>query len=90
MKIFYSDSFDKFIENCHLFYENKKVEQIRLFDVSLIDNKIYIGDEIKIPQKGYIIRPGGVSLNIKFFNWICMDISKKRRGILIIHNHDIN
>ena len=48
------DNWDTFLKNCKLFYTDKKIEIIRVFEVEHRDNKVFIGNEIQIPNSAII------------------------------------
>ena len=82
------DNWDTFLKNCKLFYTDKKIEIIRVFEVEHRDNKVFIGNEIQIPNSAIITKSGRVSISVKFLTYVFQNLSKKKKGFLIVHNHD--
>lgn len=76
-----------FVKNCKVFYRNKEEEIIRLFSVKVENKDLKIIKEINIPKKAMVGKTEFVSLDKRYFWYVCQELKKQREGVLVVHNH---
>lgn len=76
-----------FIKECQSFYEGKHLEMIQMYELIMIGEEIQIGDKIRVSELAMKQTSDSVSLDVRYFWFICQKLKEKNKGILMVHNH---
>ncbi len=87
MKRINENSLNEFIKECQSFYANKQLETILMYELNKSRKEITIGDRINISEKAMKQSSDSVSLDVRYFWFICAKLKEEGKGILMIHNH---
>lgn len=87
MKKINESSLNEFIKECQSFYANKHLETIQMYELYCLGEEIAIGDRINVSERAIKQTSDSVSLDIRYFWFVCAKLKEKDKGILMIHNH---
>ena len=87
MKRINENSLNEFIKECQSYYADKKLETILMYELNKNKEEIMIGDRIHISEKAVKQSSDSVSLDIRYFWFVCAKLKENGKGILMIHNH---
>ena len=58
-----------------------------MFSVKVENKDLKIIKEINIPKKAMVGKTEFVSLDKRYFWYVCQELKKQREGVLVVHNH---
>ncbi len=87
MKKINKESLNKFIQECQSFYADKKLETIQMYELNKTKEEIEIGERIPISPKAIKQTRDSVSLDVRYFWFICAKLKEEGKGMLMVHNH---